>query len=409
MTTPSLDSIRADFPILNRQVNSGKPLVYFDNGATSQKPNVVLTAMDNFYRCSNANVHRGVHTLSEEATALFENARKQVAHFINAAHERQVIFTKGTTEGINLVANSWGRANLQPGDEVLITQMEHHANIVPWHLLQSQIGFTLRFVPITPAGMLDMEALPELLTERTKLFAFTHISNVLGTINPAAELVQMAHAVGAKVLIDGAQSVPHIPVDVQALDVDFLVFSGHKMCGPTGIGGLYGKRELLESMPPFLGGGSMIRQVTMHGSTFLNIPQRFEAGTPAIAEAIGLGAAADYLSKLGMEWVAAHNHALAGYAYEQLSELEGVRILGPEASKRTGIVSFTMQEVHPHDISAILDAEGVAVRAGHHCAQPLHDFYGIPASARASFYVYNTKEEVDQLVKAVGKASEIFA
>ena len=409
MTTPTINAIRSNFPILQRRVAHDKPLIYFDNGATSQKPESVLAAMDDFYRRSNSNVHRGVHTLSEEATTLFEEARKKVASFINAPHERQIVFTRGTTESINLVVNSWGKANLHPGAEVLITQMEHHANIVPWHLLQEQIGFTLRYVPITPQGLLDMDALKGLLTEKVKLFAFAHVSNVLGTVNPAAELVGMARSIGAKVLIDGAQSVPHMPVDVQALDADFLVFSSHKMCGPTGIGVLYGKRELLEAMPPFLGGGSMIRQVTMKGSSFLSIPQRFEAGTPAIAEAIGLGAAVDYLSQVGMDWVAVHGRNLSRYAYEQLSEIEGLRILGPEPAQRTGMVSFTLNDVHPHDISSILDSEGVAVRAGHHCAQPLHDFFDIPASARASFSLYNTENEIDVLAKAVVKASEMFA
>ncbi len=411
MTTSNLSrltSSRADFPVLQRRVTNGKPLVYLDNGATSQKPESVLRAMDDFYRQSNANVHRGVHTLSEEATTLFEEARRRVARFINATHERQIIFTRGTTESINLVTNSWGRANLHPGDEVLLTQMEHHANIVPWQILQAQLGFTLRFVPITPNGLLDMDALRGLISERVKLFGFTHVSNVLGTINPVAELVGMARAVGAKVLIDGAQSVPHMPVDVQALDADFLAFSGHKMCGPTGIGVLYGKRELLEAMPPFMGGGSMIREVKMTGSTWGSLPHKFEAGTPAIAEAIGLGTAAEYLSQVGMDWVAEHGQSLVYYAYAQLSEIEGLRILGPSPDQRAGLLSFTLNDVHPHDLSAILDSEGVAVRAGHHCAQPLHDFYGIDSSVRASFYLYNTKEEVDCLVQALAKASELF-
>ncbi len=399
-------AIRADFPILQRRV-ADRPLIYLDNGASSQKPQSVLAAMDDYYRQRNANVHRGVHTLSEEATAAFEDARTRVSRFIHAASDKEIIFTRGTTEAINLAAHSWGRANLRPGDEVLITEMEHHSNIVPWQILAEQVGFALRYVPITLAGELDFDALSKLLTERTKLFSFVHVSNVLGVVNPAAELTAKAHAVGAKVLLDGAQSVPHMPVDVQALDVDFLVFSSHKMCGPTGIGVLYGKRALLEAMPPWQGGGDMIREVKMSGSKWNTLPYKFEAGTPAIAEAIGLGAAVDYLSRVGMEWIDRHDRAIARYAFQRLSEVEGLRILGPE--ERGGLVAFTLGDIHPHDLSAILDREGVAIRAGHHCAQPLHDKLDVVASARASFYLYNTFGEVDVLVAALHKAQEVFA
>lgn len=401
--------LRNDFPILQRMLPNGRPLVYLDNAASSQKPECVIRAMDDYYRRYNANVHRGVHTLSEEATAAFEAAREKVAKFIHAASARQIVFTRGATEAINLVAYSWGRANLGPGDEVLITEMEHHANIVPWQIVQEQLGFTLRYVPVTPQGVLDLEHLPNLLTERTKLFCFVHASNVVGTINPVQELVAAARAVGARVLIDGAQSVPHMPVDVQALDADFYVFSGHKMCGPTGVGVLYAKRELLEAMPPFMGGGDMIREVKMTGSKWNAVPYKFEAGTPAIAEVIGLGAAVDYLQQIGMEWVHAHEREITRYAYERMSEVEGLRILGPDPAQRGGLIAFTLDGIHPHDVAAILDRAGVAVRAGHHCAQPLHDRLGVHASTRASFYLYNTLEEVDVLVEALHSAQEIFA
>ena len=403
-----VDDIRADFPALARQIGD-QPLAYLDNGATSQKPLAVIAAMDAYYRAHNANVHRGAHTLSEEATTLYENARLRIARFINAPSDKQVIFTRGTTEGINLVAYAWGQANLGPGDEVLITEMEHHSNIVPWQILRDRLGFTLRYIPVTDAGKLDLAQLPDLLTERTKLLSVIHVSNVLGTVNPIAELVDAAHAVGAKVLVDGAQSVPHMPVDVQALDVDFLVFSGHKMVGPTGIGVLYGRREILESMPPFLGGGDMIKSVSMAASTWADLPYKFEAGTPAIAEAVGLGAAVDYLRELGMEWVHAREQELVTYAYEQLSDVEGLHILGPGPDERSGLVSFTLGDIHAHDLSAVLDHDGVAIRAGHHCAQPLHDRFGIPASARASVYFYNTLDEIDRLKASLEKAQRIFA
>ena len=402
------EAVRQQFPILQRPIHE-KPLIYLDNAASSQKPASVIEAMNDYYRRSNANVHRGIHTLSEEATGLYENARLRIARLINAPSDKQVIFTRGTTESLNIVAHSWGRANLKPGDEVLITEMEHHSNIVPWQILQAELGFTLRYIPITQEGLLDLKQLDTLLTERTKLLSMVHVSNVLGTINPVTQLVEAAHAVGAKVVLDGAQSVPHMTVDVQALDVDFLAFSSHKMCGPTGVGVLYGKRELLEAMPPFMGGGDMIREVKMSGSKWNALPYKFEAGTPAIAEVIGLGAAVDYLYEIDMAWITQQEHMLAEYAYQRLSEIEGLHILGPEPAQRGGLVSFTVDGVHPHDLSAVLDQDGVAIRAGHHCAQPIHNHYGIAASARASFYFYNTTEEIDQLAISLEKASEIFA
>ncbi|MBI1293357.1 SufS family cysteine desulfurase [bacterium] len=401
-----VEKLRRDFPILARTVH-GVPLVYLDNAATTQKPLAVIDALDRYYREYNSNIHRGVHTLSEEATDAYESARRRIARFINAS-EKEIVFTRNATEAINVVAYTWGRANLRPGDEVLITEMEHHANIVPWQILQEQVGFTLRYVPITEAGTLDLSNLDTLLTEKTKLFSFVHVSNVLGTVNPVDQLIAAARAVGACVLIDASQSVPHMPVDVKALDADFLVFSGHKMCGPTGIGVLYGKRELLEAMPPFMGGGDMIREVKMSGSRWNTIPYKFEAGTPAIAEGIGLGAAVDYLSEVGLDWIWQQEHALAAYAYAQMAQLEGVRILGPGPEERAGLVAFTLDGVHPHDISAILDQDGIAIRAGHHCAQPIHTHYDIAASARASFYLYNTKEEVDKLTAAIEKAVDVF-
>ncbi|MCO6452422.1 MAG: cysteine desulfurase [Caldilineales bacterium] len=404
---PTISQIRADFPILDRQVR-GHPLAYLDSTASSQKPTAVLRVMDDYYRQDNANVHRGVHTLSESATAAYENARLRIARFINAASPKEVIFTRNATEGLNLVAYSWGLANLHPGDEVLCTEMEHHSNIVPWQIVCEMTGATFRYVPITPQGELDESALAELLNERTRLFAFTAMSNVLGTINPVKPLVEKAHAVGALAVVDGAQSVPHLHTDVQALDADFLAFSGHKMLGPTGIGVLYGKREHLEAMPPFMGGGDMIREVKMSGSRWNDLPYKFEAGTPAIAEAIGLGAAVDYLSDLGMDWAIEHERSLTAYAWERLHEVEGLRVLGPGPEKRGGLLSFILGEIHPHDVAAILDLEGIAVRAGHHCAQPIHDHYDIPASTRASFYIYNTTEEIDRLVVALHKAKSVF-
>lgn len=403
-----IETIRQEFPILARQVHD-KPLAYLDNAASSQKPAAVLEKLDDYYRRYNANVHRGVHTLSEEATAAYEQARLRIVHFINAHNAREVIFTRGTTESINLVAQSWGRTNLGPGDEVLITEMEHHSNIVPWQILRDQVGFTLKYIPITPAGKLDMDQFAALLTPSTKLVSVVHVSNVLGTINPVEEIIAAAHQVGAKVLVDAAQSVPHMPIDVQALDADFVAFSGHKMCGPTGIGVLYGKQAILEAMPPWMGGGDMIREVKMESSKWNTLPYKFEAGTPAIAEVIGLGAAVEYLEQVGMAWVHTQEQALVTYAYERLSQIEGLQILGPEPDARAGVLAFSFETIHPHDLAAILDMEGVAVRAGHHCAQPIHDKLGVVASARASFYFYNTPAEVDALAAALEKAVDVFA
>ena len=405
--TTQAETLREQFPILQRKIHD-KRLVYLDNAASSQKPLAVIEALDNYYRQTNSNIHRGVHTLSEEATAAYENARLRVSRFINSPSDKQVIFTRGTTDSINLVVQSWGRANLGPGDEVLITEMEHHSNIVPWQILRDQLGFTLRYIPITPDGLLDLSDLGTLLNEKTKMLSFVHASNVVGTINPVEELVKAARSVGALVLIDGAQSIPHMPVDVQALDADFFVFSGHKMCGPTGVGVLYGKRDLLNAMPPFMGGGDMIREVKMSGSTWNDLPYKFEAGTPAIAEVIGLGAAVDFLAEVGMEQIEAHEHALTTYMVEKLGEIEGLKMLGPGADQRGGLVAFTLGDVHPHDLSYVLDQDGVAIRAGHHCAQPIHDKYGIVASARSSVYLYNTPADIDQLAISLEKALEMF-
>ena len=401
-------SIRKDFPILSREVHAGIPLVYLDSTATTQKPRPVLEAMEAFYRNNNANINRGVHTLAEEATGMYEQARQAVAQFINAASADEIIFTRNATESINLVAYTWARANLQPGDRIILTEMEHHSNLVPWIMLATERGVELEFVPVTGDGLLDLEAYQRLLEHRPKLVAFTGMSNVLGTINPVAEMVSLAHAAGAITLVDGAQSVPHLPVDVQALGMDFLAFSAHKLLGPTGIGALYGRAELLRAMPPFLGGGDMIKTVHLRSFTPNDVPHKFEAGTPAIAEAVGFGAAVAYLGRLGMTAVAAHEREMVSYALERLEEIPGVRVIGPPAEKKGGVASFTLEGVHPHDIAQILDRDGIAIRAGHHCAQPLHEKFGITATARASFYVYSLKEEVDALVNGIYKVKEIF-
>ena len=404
----NVTEIRKDFPILERETRAGVRLTYLDSTATSQKPNSVIQAMDDFYRLSNANIHRGVHTLAEEATSLYEGARERIAKFINAESARQVIYTRNTTESINLVAYSWARANLKQGDLVILTEMEHHSNLVPWHMLQAERGIDLEFIPVTEDGLLDLEIYKALLDRRPKLVSFTHMSNVLGTINPAAEIIRLAHEAGVITLVDGAQSVPHLKVDMQALDADFYAFSAHKMCGPTGIGALYGKSALLESMPPFLGGGDMIKEVKLRSFRPNTLPHKFEAGTPAIAEAVGFGAAVDYLTKIGMENIAAHEHEITDYALERLEEIPGVKLFGPSADKKGGVAAFTLEGVHPHDVAQILDRDGIAVRAGHHCAQPLHEKFGIPATSRASFYLYNTKEEVDMLVNGIYKVKEMF-
>jgi cysteine desulfurase/selenocysteine lyase len=400
---------REDFPILRREIH-GKPLVFLDSAASAQKPVQVLDAMDSFARTSYANVHRGVYTLSEEATERMEQARKKVARFINARSAREVIFTRNTSEAINLVAYSWGGANLRPGDVILSTELEHHSNIVPWQLLAARTGARMEYIPITDEGELDLDAYAQLLaTAKPKLVALAHMSNVLGTLPPVERMIAQAHEIGALVLLDGAQSVPHMPVDVRALDCDFLAFSGHKMLGPSGIGVLWGRRELLEAMPPFMGGGEMIREVHLSGSTWADLPHKFEAGTPAIIETVGLGAAVDYLSALGMERVRAHEHALLEYALRRLSAIDDLTIYGPPAERRGGAVSFTLGEIHPHDLATLLDGDGVAVRAGLHCAQPLHERFGLTATTRASFYVYTTSSEIDALADALERARGVFA
>ena len=410
LKTQTLDvaKIRADFPALFREVRPGVPLIYLDSTATSQKPTQVITALEEMYREHTANIHRGIHTLAEEATAAYEGARVKIAEFINAPSAKQIIYTRNATEAINLVAYSWGRENLNAGDVILLTEMEHHSNIIPWQMLTAERNLRLEYIPVTPDGLLDLEVYQELLNLNPKLVAFTHMSNVLGTITPAKEIIRLAQAAGAITVVDGAQSVPHIPVDVQDLNVDFLAFSGHKMCGPSGIGILYGRKSLLEEMPPFLGGGDMIKRVELHSSKTNSLPHKFEAGTPAIAEAVGLGAAVDYLNAIGMDAVAQHEHDIGEYALERLVEIPGLEIFGPEMEHKGAVFSFMLAGVHAHDASQILDSSGIAVRAGHHCAMPLHDKFGIPATARASFYLYNTKEEVDRLVEGIYKVKEIF-
>ncbi len=400
--------IRADFPILATEAYPGVPLIYLDNAASSQKPLPVIQAMSDYYQGHHANVHRGIHKLSEDATNLYEGAREKVARFINAPDSSQIVWLRNATEGFNLVAYSWGRANIQAGDEILLTEMEHHANLVPWQILAEEKGAALRFVPFAADGTLDLSNLGDLLTEKTKLFSFTAMSNVFGTINPVKELVEAGHAVGAVVMVDAAQSVPHMPVDVQALDCDFLTFSGHKMCGPTGIGVLYGRRELLEAMPPFMGGGDMIRRVHLTHSSWNDLPWKFEAGTPSIVEAIGLGTAVDYLANLGMDNIHAHEQFITNYALEALSEVTGVTIYGPPASQKGGVAAFTIKGVHPHDIAELVDKDGIAIRAGHHCAMPLHKKLGISATARASFYLHTTTGEVDKLVESLHRVRQIF-
>ena len=403
-----LARIKADFPILSREVRPGIPVIYLDSTATSQKPIQVITAMDDYYRFSNANIHRGIHVLAEEATALYENAREKITRFINAPSARQVVFTRNTTESINLVAHSWGRSKLEPGDVIILTEMEHHSNLVPWQILAAERKLQLEFIPIDENGLLDLDEFRHLLELDPKLVSFTQMSNVLGTINPAAEMVEMAHSFGAITLVDAAQSVPHFPVDVQDLDADFFVFSGHKMCGPTGVGILYGKKELLEEMPPFLGGGDMIKKVELRTFTPNSLPHKFEAGTPAIAEAIGLGAAVDYLEEVGLEKIAAQEHVIVDYAIERLSEVPGVTVYGPDAEHRGGVTTFNLEGVHAHDVAQILDSDGIAVRAGHHCAMPLHDKLNISASTRASYYLYNSTSDVDKLIESLYKVKKIF-
>jgi cysteine desulfurase/selenocysteine lyase len=404
-----VNAIRRDFPILDRKVH-GKPLVYLDNAATTQKPRQVIDALVHYYEHYNANIHRGLHTLAEEATTAYEASRLKAGRFINAAHpDEEIVFTRNTTEGINLVANAWGRKFLRPGDEIVFSAMEHHSNVVPWQLIALATGAKLRFVDINESGHLDQADLRSKIGERTKIVAISHMSNVLGTINDVKAIAELAHRHGAVVMVDGAQSVPHMRVDVQDLGCDFLAFSGHKMLGPTGVGVLYGKRELLNAMDPFLGGGEMILKVTLESSSYKETPQRFEAGTPNIADVIALGPAIDYLEGLGMENVRAHEIELTQYAIDALSAVEGVTVYGPtNAHQKGGAVTFNYGELHPHDLSQVLDQEGIAIRAGHHCAQPLMRRLGVVATARASMYVYNTKEEIDALVDALGAADRIF-
>jgi cysteine desulfurase/selenocysteine lyase len=400
-------TVRADFPVF--ETPRPKPLLYLDSAATSQKPRAVLDAMQRYYTTCNANIHRGVYRIAEEATALYEDARRRVANFVNAASPREVIFTRNSTEAINLVAYAWARANVKDGDAIVLTPMEHHSNLVPWHILAAERKIELRFIPMTGSGELDVDALPALLADgRVKLVSFVHVSNVLGTINPAAEIARIAKARGATVLLDASQSTAHLQLDVRALGADFVAFTAHKMLGPMGIGALWGRRELLEAMPPFLGGGEMIREVSLTGSKWNELPWKFEAGTMPVAEAVGLGAAVSYLEKLGMDHVFAHDRELAGYTMERLADVPGLRVLGPPADRRGGVVAFTMEGLHPHDIASVLDSDGVCVRAGHHCAMPLHDALGVPASARASFHCYSLREEVDALVAGLHRARQLL-
>lgn len=401
-----INKIRADFPVLTRKVH-GLPLVYLDNAATSHKPIQVIEALDRYYREYNSNIHRGVHTLSEEATAAYEKARQTIRRFINASSDKEIILTSGTTESINLVAQSYGRSTLKAGDEIILSQLEHHSNIVPWQILCEQTGAIIKVVPINDAGELELEQYERLLGPRTRLVAINHISNALGTINPVRKIIELAHSYQAKVLIDGAQAIPHCAVDVQALDCDFYCFSGHKLFGPTGTGVLYGKRALLEAMPPWKGGGDMIRTVTFDKTTYNDLPYKFEAGTPHIAGVIGLGAAIDYVNTIGMQAISDYETGLLEYATAAAGTVKGMKIIGT-ARHKASILSFVMDGIHPHDLGTILDHHGVAIRTGHHCAMPVMDRYAIPATARASFAMYNTREEVDKFIMAVNAASKVF-
>lgn len=407
MTNYDVQAIRAEFPILHQEHSPNKPLIYLDNGASSQRPNIVIDSMNDYYRRYHANVHRGIHKLSEEATIAYEQSRIKVQKFINAGSEREIVFTRGTTEAINLVVQTWGRQNLKAGDVVISTVMEHHANIVSWQILAAEKGFTIKYVPFFADGTLDTDTLYGWLeTENVKIVAVTHASNVLGTINSIREIADRVHQAGALLLVDGAQSVPHLQIDVQALDADFFAFSGHKMCAPTGIGILYGKEALLDAMPPFLGGGDMIERVTLEGSTWNEIPYKFEAGTPSIAEAIGLGVATEYLTSIGLDVIHAHEQVLVNEAYTKITALSGVKVYGP--AQRGGLIAFNIDGIHAHDVAQALDAEGIAVRSGHHCTQPLHDVLGVSATVRASFYLYNTLEEVERLVSAIETTKRLY-
>ena len=400
-----VNNIRKDFPILERTV-SGQPLVYFDNAATSQTPNQVIDVIADYYRNYNSNIHRGVHTLSQEATDAYEGARKTVQNHFNAAHPHEIIMTSGTTHSINIIASGYTQI-LREGDELILSAMEHHSNIVPWQMLCERTGAVLKVIPMNQTGVLEMDAYKALLSEKTKLVFVNHVSNALGTVNPIDEIIKEAHAIGAKVLLDGAQAAPHIKADVQALDVDFYVTSAHKLCGPTGVGMLYGKESLLNMLPPYQGGGEMIAEVRFEKTTYADLPHKFEAGTPNIAGGIAFGAALDYMNGIGFDTIAAYEHELLGYATEQLKAIEGVRIYG-EAPQKTAVVSFNVNEIHPYDIGSILDKLGIAVRTGHHCAQPIMDFYKIPGTVRASFSFYNTKEEIDMMIKALKRAIQML-
>jgi len=400
---------KKDFPILKREVRPGVPIVYLDSAATSQKPESVIAAMEVYYRQLNANIHRGVHTLAEEATAAYEGARERITNFIGARDTRELIFTRNTTESINLVTQTWGRSTLKTGDLVILTEMEHHSNLVPWQMLAAEKGLRLEFIPVNDDGYLDLDVYQQLLKLEPKVVAFMHMSNVLGTINPAREIIRMAKNAGAITLLDAAQSIPHFTVDVNEVDADFIAFSAHKMLGPTGIGALWGKRTILENMPPFLGGGDMIKKVFLRSFSANDLPHKFEAGTPAIAEAIGFGAAVDYLVSAGMDRILQHEQRLVTYALEKLKRIHGLHVLGPDSvSAKGGVLSFTLEDIHPHDIAQILDSEGIAVRAGHHCAMPLHERFKITASTRASFYLYNDEEDIDHLIKGLEKVQQIF-
>ena len=402
--------VREDFPILDAVNAKGQRLAFLDSAASSQKPRQVIEAVERYYRETNANIHRGVYDLSERATAQYEAARHMVADFVHAKSAREIVFVRNTTEGINLVAHAWGRRNIAAGDLIVVTTMDHHSNLVPWQLLAEETGARIAAVRVTDDGRLDLDHLKELLALEPRLVAFPHVSNSLGTINPAEEIIRLAHEAGAVTVVDGAQSVPHMPVDVQGLDADFLAFSGHKMLGPMGSGALYGKLALLEAMPPFMGGGGMIRKVSIEGSTWADVPARFEAGTPSVGDAIGLGTAVEYLQAIGMNNVREHERALTAAAVARLGDVPDLRLFGPDdAEARAGVLSFTLGDIHPHDVAAILNEENVAVRAGHHCCQPLMDRLGVVATTRASFYVYNVAEDVDRLVGGLRRAQAIFA
>jgi len=407
MHEPDFVAIRKDFPIFQRKVH-GKPLIYLDSTATTQKPVQVIDALDHYYKTFNANIHRGVYAIAEEATARYEEVRGKVAKLLNARSPHEIVFTRGTTESINLVSNAWGRKNVGPGDVILLTEMEHHSNLVPWQILAAEKGAQLRFIPIDGQGRLDLSGLDALLDGPVKVVSLTHLSNVLGTINPVAEIARRAHARGAIVVVDAAQSLPHIGVDVRALDCDFLAFSAHKMLGPTGTGALYGKRALLDAMPPFLGGGEMIREVKLEGSTWNETPWKFEAGTMNIADTIAFGTAIDYVETIGFEAITKHSRELVELTFRLLGEIPGVTIYGPPVEERGGIVAFSLDDIHAHDIATVLDHDGVAVRAGHHCAMPLHRKLGVVATTRASFYVYNLPSDIAALAEGVGKAKQLF-